>query len=90
MVKTIKVRVNIRQMHPIYKKVTSRILNYPLIQILNVRKNYLVHDEGELCTVGDIVRIESCRPLSARKSFALAEILHKKNLGPLAAMMKKK
>ena len=89
MAKTIKVRVNIRQMHPIYKKVTSRILNYQLIQVLNVRKNYLVHDEGELCTVGDIIRIESCRPLSSRKSFAVAEILHKKNLGSIVAMMKK-
>lgn len=43
------------------------------------RKNYLVHDEGNIAREGDIVRIESCRPLSARKSFAIAEI--RKNKG---------
>jgi hypothetical protein len=48
-----------------------------------VRKNYLVHDEGELCSTGDVVRIEACRPISTRKHFALAEILQRRNLGPL-------
>ena len=38
-----------------------------------------MHDEGNLCSTGDIVRIEACRPISARKHFALAEILQKRN-----------
>ena len=50
-----------------------------------MRKNYLVHDEGELCSAGDIVRIEACRPISAKKHFALAEILQKRNLEPINA-----
>ena len=50
---------------------------------MNNRKDYLVHDEGELCKTGDIVRIEACRPISARKHFALAEILHKKKITDL-------
>jgi ribosomal protein S17 len=36
-----------------------------------------VHDETELCKVGDVVRITACRPMSARKRFAVAEVLKK-------------
>ena len=43
----------------------------------------MVHDEGSLCSVGDIVRIEACRPISATKHFALAEILQKRSLGSM-------
>ncbi|KAK9464358.1 hypothetical protein V1512DRAFT_268543 [Lipomyces arxii] len=62
MAKTIKVRVQI----PVKK---SR-----LNAVVNKRHDFLVHDEGEICREGDIVRIESTRPLSARKFFAVAEI----------------
>ena len=37
------------------------------------RKKYLVHDETDSRMPGDIVRIEECRPLSKRKSFAIVE-----------------
>jgi len=57
---------------------------------MNNRKDYLVHDEGELCSMGDIVRIEACRPLSARKHFAIAEILHKKRIMDLLKQEKEK
>src|ERR1700737_2945703 len=63
-------------------------LSLGLQQVLNVRKNYLVHDEGEICSQGDVVRIEAGRPLGARKHFALAEILQRRNLGSLADMIK--
>jgi Ribosomal protein S17 len=53
-------------------------------KILNNRRNYLVHDEGEICSVGDIVRIEACRPISTRKKFCLAEIIQKRKLGILS------
>lgn len=43
------------------------------------RKNFLVHDESNIAREGDIVRIESCRPLSSKKHFAIAEI--RKNKG---------
>lgn len=38
------------------------------------RKDYLVHDEGNLCSEGDLVRIESIPKISSRKYFAVAEI----------------
>jgi small subunit ribosomal protein S17 len=38
-------------------------------------KKYMAHDETEMCKVGDVVRITSCRPMSARKRFAVAEVV---------------
>ncbi|KAI0244033.1 hypothetical protein L0F63_003287, partial [Massospora cicadina] len=40
-----------------------------------VRKNYAVHDENGHCGVGDVVRIEACRPISKTKRFCVAEII---------------
>ncbi|KAK9366479.1 hypothetical protein V1509DRAFT_629561 [Lipomyces kononenkoae] len=62
MAKTVKVRVQIPVQNSRYKLV------------VNKRRDFLVHDEGDICREGDIVRIESTRPLSARKFFAVAEI----------------
>lgn len=65
--KTVKVQVE--------RKTFNRIINKEIMK----RKNFLVHDEGNIAREGDIVRIEACRPLSAKKSFAIAEI--RKNKG---------
>ncbi|OBA22318.1 nucleic acid-binding protein [Metschnikowia bicuspidata var. bicuspidata NRRL YB-4993] len=62
MTKTVKVRV---QSKAYDKRVHKDILK---------RKDYLVHDEGELCKEGDLVRIEEIPKISARKYFAIAEI----------------
>lgn len=67
MAKTVKVRV----MHKVFNKSVQK-------ELLK-KKDYLVHDENEICREGDMVRIEATRPLSARKFFAIAEI--KKNKG---------
>lgn len=62
MVKTVKVRV---QTNTYDKVIHKTILK---------RKDYLVHDEGNLCREGDIVRIEAIPKISPRKYFAIAEI----------------
>lgn len=59
--KTITVEVERRVMHPIYKKFIRR------------SKKYAAHDENGVAKVGDLVRIEECRPLSARKTWQLVE-----------------
>lgn len=66
MQKTIKVRV---QRPTFDKRINKELLS---------RKDYLVHDEGEVCREGDLVRIEATRPLSRRKFFAVAEIVRNK------------
>jgi small subunit ribosomal protein S17 len=53
--KTIVVRVERRVMHPVYKKFIRR------------SKKYSAHDEANSCKVGDVVRIEECRPISKSK-----------------------
>ncbi|SGZ53039.1 CIC11C00000004357 [Sungouiella intermedia] len=60
--KTVKVRVQ--------TKAYDKRVHKEVIQ----RKDYLVHDEGNLCKEGDIVRIETIPKISARKYFAIAEI----------------
>jgi len=55
--KTIIVRVDRRVMHPLYKKYINR------------SKRYAVHDETNRYKVGDLVRIQECRPISRTKRF---------------------
>lgn len=60
--KTVKVRVQLKAYD---KRVHKEVLR---------RKDFLVHDEGNLCKEGDFVRIESIPKITARKHFAVAEI----------------
>ncbi|MDA0230784.1 MAG: 30S ribosomal protein S17 [Proteobacteria bacterium] len=53
--KTVVVRVDRRFMHSLYKKVIRR------------SKRYTAHDEANTHSVGDVVRIRECRPISKRK-----------------------
>ncbi len=57
--KTITVLVERRVMHPVYKKFIKR------------SKKYHAHDEGNSCAVGDVVRIEECKPISKSKTWRL-------------------
>lgn len=60
--KTIVVRVERRVRHPLYKKIIRR------------SKRYHAHDPENVCSVGDVVRIQECRPVSKLKSWeVLAE-----------------
>jgi small subunit ribosomal protein S17 len=67
--KTVTVLVHRRVMHPLYKKFIRR------------SKNYAAHDEKNECKIGDVVRIEECRPISKRKTWMVVEC----NGQPLAA-----
>jgi small subunit ribosomal protein S17 len=59
--KTVTVLVARRVMHPLYKKFIRR------------SKNYAAHDEANLCKIGDLVRIEECKPISKRKAWLVVE-----------------
>ena len=63
MQKTVVVAVERQVMHPLYKRVVRR------------SAKFLAHDEGNQCRVGDTVRIEETRPLSARKRWRVVEIV---------------
>ena len=59
--KTVTVLVARRIMHPLYKK------------FIRLSKNYAAHDEENACKIGDVVRIEECRPISKRKTWLVVE-----------------
>ena len=57
--KTIVVLVERRFKHPLYHKVVRST------------KKYHAHDENNESKVGDIVRIEECRPISKNKTWKI-------------------
>ena len=57
--KTVTVLVERRFMHPVYKKFVKRT------------KKFAAHDEGNTYKIGDLVQIEECSPISARKRFRI-------------------
>lgn len=63
--KTIVVSVERRFAHPLYGKQVTR------------HKKYYAHDEENQARTGDVVRIVETRPLSAKKSWRLAEIVRR-------------
>ena len=65
MQKTVVVTVDRQFKHPFYKRVIRR------------SKRFLAHDEKNQCQVGDTVRIEETRPLSARKRWRVIEVVGK-------------
>ena len=63
MQKTVVVTVVRQIMHPLYHRVVRR------------SAKFLAHDEAGRCSVGDTVRIEETRPLSARKRWRVVDVI---------------
>ncbi len=55
--------------------IEQRILHKLYGRVIRRTAKFVAHDEGELSSVGDIVRIEECRPLSKRKRWRVVEVL---------------
>ncbi|UDG79355.1 30S ribosomal protein S17 [Candidatus Ecksteinia adelgidicola] len=62
--KSIVVVIQRKVKHSIYKKFIKRTTKFH------------VHDENNICNVGDIVEITECRPLSKTKSWKLIRIIN--------------
>ena len=63
--KTIVVEVERTVMHPRYQRYIKR------------RSKFMAHDEKEVASLGDRVKIEETRPLSRRKRWSVREVLRK-------------
>ena len=63
--KTVVVVVRTPRQHPLYGKT------------IRVSKRYKAHDEGNVCHVGDQVRIVESRPLSKDKHWLIEEIMQR-------------
>jgi small subunit ribosomal protein S17 len=70
MQKTIVVEVTRQKSHAMYARVIKR------------SKKYYAHDEQQSARVGDVVKIEETRPLSALKRWRLVEVLKRATLVP--------
>src|SRR3990170_8110694 len=70
--KTIVVEIERASRHRIYHKVIRRT------------KKYHVHDEANRATLGDLVRIEECRPISRLKRWQLMEVLTERAVADVA------
>ena len=60
--KTVVVKVDVRMRHPKYHKSYTKSVKYK------------AHDADNTCTIGDKVVIESTRPMSRDKHFAVIKI----------------
>lgn len=65
---TAVVHVPWKQRHPLYGKQVGRI------------SRFYVHDRGNQCQAGDLVRIEETRPISRTKRWRLLEIVQRHQL----------
>jgi small subunit ribosomal protein S17 len=63
--KTIVVVTETRVPHPVYKKVVRQ------------SSRFKAHDETNDAKIGDLVRIQECRPMSRDKRWRLVEILER-------------
>lgn len=48
----------------------------------------MAHDETNSVMPGDVVRIEACRPMSATKRFAVAEVLKRSTIPADGSLMR--
>lgn len=61
--KTVTVVINNRKRHPKYGK------------MITVSKKLHCHDEGEVCSLGDTVKVMETRPLSKTKRWRVVEVV---------------
>ena len=67
-VQTRVIVIDKRVPHPLYGRVIRRTAKF------------VAHDEKEESQVGDLVRIEECRPMSKTKRWRLVEILERQDI----------
>ena len=54
----------------------TRVVRHPLYgKQVRRRKRYMIHDADNASRNGDVVVIEECRPLSARKRWRLRQVI---------------
>ena len=63
--KTITVQIERKVKHPLYGKIIKRSTKVH------------AHDEGNTATIGDVVTVQECRPLSKSKTWMLVETANK-------------
>jgi small subunit ribosomal protein S17 len=56
----------------------ERSFRHPVLpKVIRQHRKFMAHDESDALSVGDLVRIRECRPLSRHKHFIVDEVLQK-------------
>ncbi|WWP01567.1 MAG: 30S ribosomal protein S17 [Candidatus Dasytiphilus stammeri] len=77
-IRTMKGRIISNLMHKSATVAIERFIKHPLYGKFIKRTTKLhIHDENNICRIGDLVEIKECRPLSKTKSWILIRILEK-------------
>ena len=61
--KTVVVELERRFPHPVYRRIVKRT------------SRIKVHDEGNQCKIGDVIRVAETRPLSKHKRWRLVDVV---------------
>ena len=52
----------------------ERLVKHPVNgKYIKRSTNYHIHDENNKCSVGDVIKIKQCRPISKTKTWVLVE-----------------
>ena len=75
-VRTIQGKVVSNKMDKSIVVLTERRVKHPLYgKYMNKSSKIHAHDENNQCTIGDVVTIKECRPLSKTKSWTLVDVV---------------
>jgi small subunit ribosomal protein S17 len=70
--RTVVVSVERRKKHRLYHKV------------MTLTNRYKAHDDTNACRLGDVVRIQECRPMSKEKRWRVIEVLTRGDVADVA------
>jgi small subunit ribosomal protein S17 len=75
-VRTIQGKVVSNKMDKSIVVLTERRVKHPIYgKFMNKSSKIHAHDEDNKCTIGDVVTIKECRPLSKTKSWTLVDVI---------------
>lgn len=57
--------------------VERRILHSKYRKIIKKTSKYIVHDQNNMCNLGDMVEAVECKPISKLKSFVVVKVIKK-------------
>ncbi len=72
--KTVVVAIEVRKLHPIYKKVVKET------------KKLVAHDESNAVPVGAVVRVVESRPMSKTKRWVVESVIEAKDFATLETL----
>lgn len=56
---------------------TKRVKHPTYMKAISITKKYIVHDENNICNIGDLIKLMETRPLSKSKRWRLVKIIEK-------------